>query len=64
MKTTELRSKSKEELALLLAQKRGRVNELRLLFSQRKVKNVKEMGQIKKDIARILTFLGQRSAEQ
>ena len=57
MKITELRKKTKEELHNLLWGKRTRLNELKFLLAQKKVKNVKESAQIKKDIARILTLL-------
>lgn len=56
MKIRELRQKSKEELAALLVEKRERADALRLLILRKKVKNVKELGSVKKDIARILTI--------
>ena len=58
MKAQELRQKSKEELKTLLADKRAQLHELEFMLGQNKVKNVKELGQIKKDIARILTIAG------
>lgn len=58
MKTAELRQKSKEELKPLLEEKLQRVDELKFLLHQKKVKNVKELASVKKDIARILTILG------
>lgn len=57
MHIAELKQKPAEELRALLADKRARVDELRFLSRQKKVKNVKEFGAIKKDIARILTLL-------
>lgn len=57
MKSTELRQKTKEELKVLLEEKRGRADELHFLLNQKKVKNVKELAGVKKDIARILTLL-------
>lgn len=59
MKVRELREKTKEELRRVLEEKRSRHAELRFLSRQRKVKNVREISAIKKDIARILTLLGQ-----
>ena len=59
MKPNELRQKSKEELDTLLAQMRGRMAELRELVQQKKVKNVKEVPAVKRDIARIMTLLKQ-----
>jgi len=57
MKIQELRQKSKEELAKLLAQKRNRTLSLGFDLAGGRVKNVKEMREIKKDVARILTLL-------
>ena len=57
MKIRELRQKSKEELATLLAQKRNRTLSLGFDLAGGRVKNVKEMREIKKDVARILTLL-------
>ncbi len=62
MKPNELRQKSKEELDTLLAQMRGRMAELRELVQQKKVKNVKEVPAVKRDIARIMTLLKQRES--
>lgn len=56
MRPFDLRSKSKLELKALLKEKRLRVNELRLLLHQRKIKNVREIVQARKDVARILTI--------
>lgn len=58
MKAQELRQKSKEELKTLLADKRVQLHELEFMLRQNKVKNVKELGHVKKDIARILTIVG------
>ncbi|MDP3710405.1 MAG: 50S ribosomal protein L29 [bacterium] len=58
MKAQELRQKSKEELKTLLADKRAQLHELEFMLRQNKVKNVKELGRTKKDIARILTIVG------
>lgn len=57
MKITELRQKSKEELINAMAEKRVRIDELRFLLHKKKVKNVKEMASLKKDIARIQTVI-------
>lgn len=56
-KISELRQKPKKELQETLQEKRARVDELRFLLSQKKIKNVKEVASVKKDIARILTLL-------
>ena len=58
MKVSELRQKSKEELKNMLEDTRKRASELRFIMRQgKKVKNVKEVRGLKKDIARILTLL-------
>ena len=57
MKIIELRQKNKDELSELLKEKKARLEELRFLSAQKKVKNVKEISVIKKDIARILTLI-------
>ena len=59
MKVSELRQKSKEELQDLLHEKKARTDELRWQLWQKKIKNVKELRGVKKDIARILTLLKQ-----
>lgn len=56
MKMSELRQKSSAELAELLRERRTRIDELRFLLRQKKVKNVKETARLKKDVARILTL--------
>lgn len=53
----ELRQKSNEELATLMRESRLRMDELRFLLRQNKIKNVKETSAIKKDIARIQTVI-------
>lgn len=57
MRIQELRQKSKPELALLLRERLQRRDELRFLLPQKKVKNVKELAAVRKDIARIQTLL-------
>lgn len=57
MKAAELRKKSKEDLEKILKEKREKLQKLRLDLSLGKLKNVKEIGQTKKDIARILTII-------
>lgn len=55
MKMQELRQKPKEELQKLLIDNRERLRQLKFDLASGKVKNVREIRQIKKDIARILT---------
>lgn len=60
MKASELRKKSKEELEKILNEKRNYLLKLKVNLSLGKLKNVKEIAEIKKDIARILTILNQK----
>lgn len=60
MQTSELRQKSKEDLKFLLAEKRQRVLALRSLVYEKKIKNVREISAVKKDIARTLTLLREK----
>jgi large subunit ribosomal protein L29 len=57
MKITELRQKSKTELEKILAESREKLRQLRFDLASGKVKNVREIRKIKKDIARILTII-------
>ena len=57
MKAHELREKSSEELHSMLREKQEHADSLRFLLAQKKVKNVKELAGIRKDVARILTVL-------
>jgi len=61
MNPSELRKKSEQELEKILNEKRERVKILRFDSVLDKVKNVKEMEGARKDIARILTILKERS---
>jgi len=60
MKIVELRQKSKGELEKVLADNRERLRQLRFDLAAGKVKNVREIHLLKKDIARILTLLKQK----
>ena len=57
MKISELRKKSKGELNKLLKQNREKLGVLRFDLISGKLKNHREIRNIKKDIARILTLL-------
>lgn len=57
MKIGELKQKSKKELEELLKELREKHRSLRFDLAAGKVKNVREIRAIKKDIARILTLL-------
>lgn len=60
MKASELRQKTKEELEKLLLDFKDKLRQLRFDLVSGKVKNVREIRQIKKDIARILTILKEK----
>lgn len=57
MKFTELRQKSKTELQKLLKDYREKLRELHFDLAAARLKNVREIRKIRKDIARILTLL-------
>ncbi len=59
MKIVEIRKKSKTELNNMLQSSRNKLRALRFDLASGKVKNVREVRKIKKDIARILTILKQ-----
>jgi len=61
MKISELHQKTKTELQKLLQDNRERLRQLRFDLAAGKVKNVREIRKIKKDIARILTILCQKN---
>jgi large subunit ribosomal protein L29 len=57
MKAAELRKKDKKELEKLAHDLRKKLSDLRFKFSSGKLKNVKEISSLKKDMARILTII-------
>ena len=57
MKTKELRQKSKNELQKTLQELREKLRQLRFNLVSGKVKNVREIRMIKKNIAQILTIM-------
>jgi len=57
MKISELRQKSQAELERILTESREKLRELRFNLAAGKVKNVREIRKLKKDIAKILTIL-------
>ena len=60
MKITELRIKNKKELVKLLIDNKERLRGLKFDLASGKVKNVRTIRQLKKDIARILTILKEK----
>lgn len=61
MKMTELRQKSKAELQKILAGNQERLRQLKFDLTSGKVKNVREIRHFKKEIARVLTLLKQKT---
>ena len=59
MKINDLRKKHKGELEKLLEEKKARLQTLRFSLARGEVKNVKEINEQHKDIARIFTLLAQ-----
>jgi ribosomal protein L29 len=57
MKIKEIREKNKEELKKLLNEKREAVRKSRFDVAAKQVKNIREMRNDKRDIAKILTIL-------
>jgi len=61
VKASKLRKKSETELQKILRQKREKLQKLRFDLAAGKLKNFQEIKQTKKDIARILTVLNEKS---
>ena len=57
MKKVEIQKKSKSDLKKLLGDRRERLRFLRFNLAVGKIKNVREVREVRKDIARILTKL-------
>jgi large subunit ribosomal protein L29 len=57
MKAQDLRKKDRKELEKQVHELRKKLSDLRFKFSSNKLKNVKEISNSKKDLARILTIL-------
>lgn len=57
MKIKELRQKTEKELVDLLAEDRRKLGQHKFDLSSKKLKNVREIRELRKEIARILTFL-------
>ena len=56
MKMKELKQKPPEELTNLLKEKKEQLVDLSFQTHQKKIKNVREIRKIKRDIARLLTL--------
>lgn len=57
MKFTELKTKSAGEIKSLLAELKLKAYDLSVKMKLKQVKNTREYGQIRKDIARVMTYL-------
>lgn len=64
MKIRELRQKSDKELQETLNNLRNKLGELRFNLTGGKVKNIKEIHQTKKDIAKALTLLNEKTTKK
>jgi len=60
----ELKNKAVGELENLLVEKRKKLHELNLDLAAGKVKNIGELREVKKYIARVMTFLNQSKSNQ
>jgi large subunit ribosomal protein L29 len=60
MRAGDLRKKTEKELQATLQDLREKLRNLRFDLSAGKVKNVREIRKIKKDIARILTIINEK----
>ncbi len=59
MKAKELRGKSKEELEKIFTENCIKLQELKFRVANKQIKNIREVRDLKKDIARIKTLLNQ-----
>jgi ribosomal protein L29 len=57
MKYKELTTKSENEIKQMLVELRSKAHDLSVKLKLNQLKNVKELGMVKKDIARIMTYL-------
>lgn len=60
MKNKELVSKTKDELMKVMDDKKKRIEDIRFKSVSGAIKNVKELREDKKDIARILTIVNKK----
>lgn len=60
MKAIELRKRDKKELGKMVQDLRKKLSDFRFKFSSGKLKNVKEMNNSKKEMARILTIIKEK----
>jgi len=59
MKIKELNQKTKKELNDLLIENRRKLGQLRFDLASKKLKNIREIRELRRDVARIITILRQ-----
>lgn len=64
MEFSDLKNKSERELRELLAEKHDELRELRFKASEKQLKNVKSVRNLRRVIARVLTLLNARGKVQ
>ena len=63
MKIKELRQKTAKELKELLEQDRHKLGQLKFALASKKLKNHREIRELRKEIARVLTILSKEKNE-
>ncbi|HBB76497.1 MAG: 50S ribosomal protein L29 [Candidatus Levybacteria bacterium RIFOXYA1_FULL_41_10] len=58
----DLRTKSVKELSDLIKENNNKIFDLRIEKSQNKLKNTREIFNLRKDVARMLTFIQEKEA--
>ena len=59
MKVRELKQKTKKELNDILVENRRKLGQLRFDLASKKLKNIREIRGLRRDVARIITILKQ-----
>ncbi len=63
MNTKELRQKNKKELNDLLVENKKKVGQLRFDLASKKLKNVSQVKEIRRSVARIITLIKEKENE-
>lgn len=61
MQAKEIRNRDQKELQELLLNSRKRLSDMKFDVSAKKLKNIKELSLLKKEIARILTVINEKN---
>ena len=61
MDIQEIRKKDKKDLEKSVQDLKKKLSDIRFTFSSNKLKNVKEVSNIKKEIARMLTMINEKN---